>query len=94
MTGKTWPRCAKSRRRNRVRVDANEGWATKEEALRSLEWLAADGNIQSRRAADARVNGSARPKLVAGAFAAAAVRLDELYHHAKDVALCSECFHG
>ena len=29
-----------------VRVDANEGWKTKEEALRQLEWLASDGRIQ------------------------------------------------
>src|SRR6185436_7730491 len=29
-----------------VRVDANEGWKTKEEALRRLEWLARDGHIQ------------------------------------------------
>lgn len=29
-----------------VRVDANEGWRTKEEALRNLEWLASDGHIQ------------------------------------------------
>src|SRR5205807_494561 len=29
-----------------VRVDANEGWKTKEEALRQFEWLAADGHIQ------------------------------------------------
>lgn len=32
--------------RKPVRVDANEAWKTKEEALRSLEWLAADGCIQ------------------------------------------------
>jgi len=29
-----------------VRVDANEGWATKEEALRNLEWLAPDPCIE------------------------------------------------
>ncbi|HEY3864096.1 MAG TPA: dipeptide epimerase [Verrucomicrobiae bacterium] len=29
-----------------VRVDANEGWKTKEEALRQLEWLAADPHIE------------------------------------------------
>jgi L-alanine-DL-glutamate epimerase-like enolase superfamily enzyme len=32
--------------RKPVRVDANEGWKTKEEALRKLEWLASDGHIQ------------------------------------------------
>jgi len=30
----------------RVRVDANEGWKTKEEALQKLEWLAADRHIE------------------------------------------------
>jgi L-alanine-DL-glutamate epimerase-like enolase superfamily enzyme len=30
----------------RVRVDANEAWKTKEEALAKLEWLAADGHIE------------------------------------------------
>ena len=29
-----------------VRVDANEGWATREQALERLEWLARDGHIQ------------------------------------------------
>jgi len=29
-----------------IRVDANEAWKTKEEALKKLEWLAADGHIQ------------------------------------------------
>jgi L-alanine-DL-glutamate epimerase-like enolase superfamily enzyme len=29
-----------------IRVDANEAWKTKEEALKSLEWLAGDGQIQ------------------------------------------------
>ncbi len=30
----------------RVRVDANEAWPTKEEALRHIEWLAGDGHIE------------------------------------------------
>ncbi|MBI2946008.1 MAG: dipeptide epimerase [Verrucomicrobia bacterium] len=29
-----------------IRVDANEAWKTKEEALKNLEWLASDGGIQ------------------------------------------------
>ncbi len=29
-----------------VRVDANEAWRSKEEALKALEWLAADGHIE------------------------------------------------
>jgi L-alanine-DL-glutamate epimerase-like enolase superfamily enzyme len=30
----------------RIRVDANEGWTTKEEALENLEWLARDGHVE------------------------------------------------
>ncbi|MEI2725260.1 MAG: enolase C-terminal domain-like protein [Verrucomicrobiota bacterium] len=29
-----------------IRVDANEGWQTKEQALERIEWLARDGHIQ------------------------------------------------
>jgi L-alanine-DL-glutamate epimerase-like enolase superfamily enzyme len=29
-----------------IRVDANAGWKSREEALRNIEWLAADGNVQ------------------------------------------------
>lgn len=32
--------------RKRIRVDANEGWRTKEQALAALEWLATDGAIE------------------------------------------------
>ena len=32
--------------KKRVRVDANEGWRSKEQALEMLEWLAADGNVE------------------------------------------------
>ncbi|MEO8427851.1 MAG: dipeptide epimerase [Verrucomicrobiota bacterium] len=76
-----------------VRVDANEGWTTKEEALRSLEWLAADGNIQFVEqpmpvSTPARELSWLRKRSPLPLFA------DESYHHAKDVALCSECFHG
>ncbi len=30
----------------RVRVDANEAWRTREEALRQIEWLARDGRVE------------------------------------------------
>lgn len=32
--------------KKRVRVDANEGWETKEHALEMLEWLASDGHVE------------------------------------------------
>jgi L-alanine-DL-glutamate epimerase-like enolase superfamily enzyme len=47
-----------------VRVDANEGWATKEEALRNLEC----------RTADARRHAGQRPGVAQESFATAAVR--------------------
>ena len=76
-----------------VRVDANEAWKTKEEALRNLEWLHQHGNIQfieqpmpassSRR--DMAWLKERSPMPVFG---------DESYHHAGDIELATECFHG
>ena len=77
----------------RVRADANEGWSTKEEALRNLEWLAADGKVEfveqpmpaETPLADL-VWLKARSPLPLFA--------DEVYHHAADAARCAEGFHG
>ena len=76
-----------------VRVDANEGWKTKEEALRNLEWLHQDGHVQF-----------VEQPMPAGTPARDLVWLkersplplfgDESYHHASDVGHCAECFHG
>lgn len=76
-----------------LRVDANEGWKTKEEALRRLEWLARDPQIEF-----------VEQPMPAGTPTADFVWLkersplplvaDESYLHASDVALCAECFHG
>jgi L-Ala-D/L-Glu epimerase len=76
-----------------VRVDANEAWKTKEEALRNLEWLARDPHIEfieqpmpdGTPAADLAWLKSRSPLPL---FA------DESYHHAGDAALCAECYHG
>jgi L-alanine-DL-glutamate epimerase-like enolase superfamily enzyme len=76
-----------------IRVDANEGWTTKEEALKNLEWLAQDPNIefveQPMPAATPRADlawlKSRSPLPLYG---------DESYHHASDVDLCAECYHG
>jgi len=77
-----------------VRVDANEGWKTKEDALRMLEWLVAtDKNIQfveqpmprDARAADLAWLKERSPLPV---FA------DESCHTVKDIPRCAECFHG
>jgi L-alanine-DL-glutamate epimerase-like enolase superfamily enzyme len=76
-----------------VRVDANEGWTTKEEALRNIEWLANDPHIEfieqpmpaGTPAADLAWLKSRSPLPLFG---------DESYHHAGDSALCAECYHG
>lgn len=76
-----------------VRVDANEGWPTKEAALSAIEWLASDGRIQfveqpmpaSVPIADWVWLKARSPLPVFG---------DESYHQAKDVPGAAECFHG
>jgi L-alanine-DL-glutamate epimerase-like enolase superfamily enzyme len=76
-----------------VRVDANEGWKTREQALEMIEWLAKDGFIQfveQPMPADAKIADLAWLKersplpLIA----------DESYHTASDLARCAEGFHG
>ncbi len=76
-----------------VRVDANEGWKTKEEALGNIEWLARDGRIEfveqpmptTTPVDDFACLKSHSPLPIFG---------DESYHHAGDAARCAECFHG
>jgi len=76
-----------------LRLDANEGWRTKEEALARLEWLAKDSKIQFvEQPMPSRTN----PKDLAWLKQRSPLPLfaDESYHHAKDIAHCAECFHG
>ena len=76
-----------------VRVDANEGWKTKEKALEMIEWLASDGHIQYVEqpmpaitpVSEWRWLKERSPLPIFG---------DESYHQAKDVAQAAECFHG
>ena len=76
-----------------VRVDANEGWTTKEEALRNIEWLAQDGHIEfveqpmpaGTPVADLKWLRERSPL---------PLYADESFHRANDVAHCVECFHG
>jgi len=77
-----------------VRVDANEGWKTKEEALRMIEWLVAtDKKIEyveqpmPRDASDADFKWL-KERSPLPIFA------DESCHAVQDVARCAECFHG
>ena len=76
-----------------VRVDANEGWKTKEQALEMIEWLAKGGHIEY-----------VEQPLPAGAPVKDWVWLkhrsplpifaDESYHSAEDITRAAECFHG
>lgn len=76
-----------------IRVDANEAWKTKEEALRHLEWLAADSHVQfveqpmpaTTDAKDLAWLKEQTPIPIMG---------DESYVSAKDIALCADCYHG
>ena len=76
-----------------VRVDANEAWTTKEEALRNLESLAADGHIEF---IEQPMPASSKPEDFIWLKQRSPLPLfgDESYHHANDAALCADCFHG
>jgi L-alanine-DL-glutamate epimerase-like enolase superfamily enzyme len=77
-----------------VRADANEGWKTKEEALRMLEWLAATDKkiqfVEQPMPRDAAVNDMIwlKERSPLPVFA------DESCHTVKDIPRCAECFHG
>ncbi|MSU58509.1 MAG: dipeptide epimerase [Pedosphaera sp.] len=76
-----------------VRVDANEGWKTKEEALERIEWLARDPHIQY---IEQPMPAGSDPKDLVWLKARSPLPIlaDEGYHTAKDVAHCAECYHG
>jgi L-alanine-DL-glutamate epimerase-like enolase superfamily enzyme len=76
-----------------VRVDANEGWKTREDALRMIEWLAKDPHIEyveQPMPATTSVEDWAwlkkrSPLPIFG---------DESYHCASDITRAVDCFHG
>jgi L-Ala-D/L-Glu epimerase len=76
-----------------VRVDANEGWKNKEQALEMIEWLAKDGHVEfveQPMPATAPVKDwvwlkQRSPLPIFG---------DESYHLAEDAIQAAECFHG
>jgi L-alanine-DL-glutamate epimerase-like enolase superfamily enzyme len=76
-----------------VRVDANEGWKTKEEALRQIEWLAKDGHIEfveqpmpaNTDAADVSWLKSRSPL---------PIMADESSSSALDIEDCAQCYHA
>jgi L-alanine-DL-glutamate epimerase-like enolase superfamily enzyme len=76
-----------------VRVDANEGWKTREHALERIEWLARDGHIQF---VEQPMPQNTDPRDLAWLKERSPLPLlaDESYHSARDTAHCAECFHG
>ncbi len=76
-----------------VRLDANEGWETKEEALQQIERLVEFGQIQFIE----QPMPASQPRadwLWLKARSPMPIFADESYHSANDVVSCAECFHG
>lgn len=76
-----------------VRVDANEAWRTKEEALKNIEWLATDKGIQFVEQPLA-ASTATRDWIWLKQKSPLLIFADESHHHAKDTHLAAECFHG
>lgn len=74
-----------------VRVDANEGWKTKEEALKQIEWLASDGHIEFVE--QPMVAGtSAKDLMWLKSRSPLPIMADEAYLTAADIGRCAECY--
>ena len=76
-----------------LRVDANEGWKTKEQALEMIEWLAKDGHIEFVEQALPAAT-PAKDWVWLKQRSPLPIFADESYHSAKDVEQAAECFHG
>jgi L-alanine-DL-glutamate epimerase-like enolase superfamily enzyme len=76
-----------------LRVDANEGWKTKEEALRRIEWLACDPHIEFIEQPMPAEN-SPRDFAWLKEHSPLPIVADESYMNVSDVSLCADCFHG
>ena len=76
-----------------IRLDANEGWKTKEQALERLEQLAQDKHIQF---VEQPMPQGSNPEDLAWLKERSPLPLfaDESYHSADDLAHCAKCFHG
>ena len=79
--------------RKQIRVDANEGWKTKEAALEMIEWLAADGHVQF---VEQPLSAATRTEdwVWLKKHSPLPIFADESFHTAADVARCADCFHG
>jgi len=77
-----------------VRVDANQAWKMREEALEKIEWIAREGGpiqfIEQPMPATANLRDMAwlKERSPLPVFA------DESFHTARDAAACAACFHG
>lgn len=76
-----------------VRVDGNEGWKTKEEALQNIEWFASDKHVEfieqpMPATTPARDLAWLKERSPLPLFA------DENYLTVKNVDFCAECYHG
>lgn len=77
-----------------VRVDANEGWKTKEDALRMIEWLMeTDKNLEFIEQPMPRTSSEADLKWLKER-SPLPIFGDESCHTVKDIPRCAECFHG
>lgn len=76
-----------------IRLDANEGWKTKERALEMLEWLARDGRIQFVEQPMPRDASVADLKWLK-ARSPLPMFADESCQTVADIPRCAECFHG
>lgn len=75
-----------------VRVDGNEAWKTKEEALRNIEWLAQDPHIEFIE--QPMPAGTAREDLRwLKERSPLPLMADESYKSAADIEFCAECYH-
>ncbi|HKS35913.1 MAG TPA: enolase C-terminal domain-like protein, partial [Verrucomicrobiae bacterium] len=76
-----------------VRVDGNEAWKTKEEALKNIEWLAGDGHIEfieQPMPATSDLKDLAWLKT----RSPLPIMADESYHHASDIGAVAEWAHS
>lgn len=76
-----------------VRVDGNEAWKTKEEALRQIEWLAQDKHIEF---VEQPMPASADPKDIRWLKERTPLPImgDESCKSAADIGVCAECYHA
>jgi L-alanine-DL-glutamate epimerase-like enolase superfamily enzyme len=77
----------------RVRLDANEAWHTREEALQNIEWLARDPHVEF---VEQPLPAAAPPGdwIWLKQRSPLPIFADESHHLSADTARAAECFHG